>query len=495
MQLWKMTAAIALAAGMVTAGGAAMSQDMVAEEAPGAYRFADKTSLDRRIEELRADYGAAAVVAAAAHGDAMIYGEGFGWADRASRTRADLDTIFAMASVTKPFTATAIMMLVEEGKVALDAPVNRYIPDHPVRSRFGDEDMITVERVLRHTAGLPLVYDLVYQGDDVVVRDFGALMDDHGYTVFPAGGSSEYSNLGYEILAEIVRRRSGMGYGAFLKKRIFEPLGLDSGFVAAGYDRPEGVATRYLKSGEAALPVDTAHPGAASLHLSVRDLLTFGQFFVRAWNGQSPLLSQASARAMASNETGEFAAGAGMGLFLEDYKGWMSAGHGGSMVGTKTRLHMFPEQGYVFVMAANRKEGWLETWTIEEMIRSFAPEHNFYWTPIRVPEALAGTRWTGMIGGNETLASLSLDFSDADHPRAFVGGKPVDFRSIQLGDRFAFKLDGELDVARTGYPHSMSFKLLERGEGYVGEVRLEQLTSAERDWGGVGYWVELRPVD
>ncbi len=98
----------------------------------------------------------------------VVWEEGFGWADREQRTPATAHTMYSLASVTKPFTATALMLLAEAGKIDLDRPANDYLGAAKLVGRAG-ADEATVRRVANHSAGLPLHYQFFYE-DEAWVR-------------------------------------------------------------------------------------------------------------------------------------------------------------------------------------------------------------------------------------------------------------------------------------------------------------------------------------
>lgn len=156
------------------------------------------------------------------------------------------DTVFHIASLTKQFTATAIMMLKERGRVLLDAPLEAYLPDFPTQGR-----RVTVRHLLNHTSGIKTYSSLAYHHNgtarlhaslkDLVARIAGLPFD------FEPGERYLYNNSGYVLLGAIIERVSGMKYREFLDREIFRPLGMsrtlylfDEPIVprrAAGYQR------------------------------------------------------------------------------------------------------------------------------------------------------------------------------------------------------------------------------------------------------------------
>src|SRR5437588_5532254 len=95
----------------------------------------------------------------------IVWEEGFGWADRENRVPATEHTMYSLASISKPITATGLMLLVERGQIELDRPINDYLGDAKLTARVGDAVGATVRRVANHTSGLPLHYHFFYQDE------------------------------------------------------------------------------------------------------------------------------------------------------------------------------------------------------------------------------------------------------------------------------------------------------------------------------------------
>lgn len=478
----------AIAASLTVCGVPAVSQTP-------SYEFADKVSLDRRIDSVRADWGASAVAVAAGSSETIYYARGFGLADKQTGMPVTADTPFALASATKPITALAIMMLVDDGKIDLDRSINDYLGEDKVQATFGSEGAITVARVMEHTAGLPFYYDLVY-ADEGKPMGFSEMMRRHGFTVLPPGVTSRYSNLGYEILAEIVARQSGTSYADFVRQRIFNPLDLQSAAIALRPNAPAGAAERLMLNGERASGVDTSHRGAASAYMSAHDLVRLGQFWLQAYRGDSRLLSQSSARYMATNSAGELlGSGAGHGFFMEDHRGAMNVHHGGSMIGTKVKFAILPELDLVYVVMVNRSGSageYAELFIGDELLRSFAPEHMFYHAAPRSPQALNGT-WQGVIGdGDGAFVEIWMDLTSERNPRAYLGGREVPVRSISGNGPFNLTLEAELPQPFGNQDgDELQLELVEHKGKLVGNVRLPARTTDGREKGGFSYWTRL----
>ena len=147
----------------------------------------------------------------------------YGLADLESKTPATPATNYRLASVTKQFTAAAILALVEDGKITLNDPIDKWLPSFPVKG-------ITIEQLLTHTSGVIDYEDLMPEGSTEQILDAGVLrlLERENRTYFAPGSAYRYSNSGYALLALIVERASGKTFATFLRDRIFRPLGMSN---------------------------------------------------------------------------------------------------------------------------------------------------------------------------------------------------------------------------------------------------------------------------
>lgn len=203
------------------------------------------------VERIERDDGFSGVILVA-RGDHVLLRQAAGYSDRERNIRNTPDTKFPIESVTKQFTATAIMMLVQDGKVSLDDPISKYYPASPAAWRD-----VTIKHLLTHSSGIEDYW--VHRHMDYYSTDAPDLLKSAGNffrmvqndsLAFRPGTGFEYSNAGYNLLAEVIRKVSGESYEDFLASRIFKPLGMrDSGFglppggAMKGYVRtyPDGV--------------------------------------------------------------------------------------------------------------------------------------------------------------------------------------------------------------------------------------------------------------
>lgn len=176
----------------------------------------------------------------------LVYLRGFGKADDSPR-QVTPQTPFIIGSVSKSFTALAIMQLVEAGKVELDAPVQRYLPWF----RVADEDAsaeITVRNLLSHTSGLSTKTGRTFQGNDdtsASALEKAVRKLRNAELSAPVGEKHQYSTINYSVLGLIVQTVAGRSYESYVQTKIFDPLQMRHSFTSEGTAEPDGLATGY----------------------------------------------------------------------------------------------------------------------------------------------------------------------------------------------------------------------------------------------------------
>ncbi|WP_171006571.1 serine hydrolase [Halalkalirubrum salinum] len=280
--------------------------------------------------------------------EGSVVAEGFGARTLENNTPVTGDTLFGIGSCTKAFTATAIMQLVEQGELALDDPVDEYIPhliDVP-------GEPVTVEELLTHTSGMP--------SDDValplVARQFGAggevpLSSEADYRRHVQGSTDRrvtdretffYYNSGYIMLGRIIETVSGKEFAAYLEEELLSPLGLERvTFDRDVFEEDDDRMTPYMKqegqSAEAPFPFDPLIYPGGGLVSSVRDLAHFVRELLDGESGDEALLTAESRASMTSPVATRSRyldgkeVGYGYGLAIEEFLGDDLISHGGSI--------------------------------------------------------------------------------------------------------------------------------------------------------------------
>jgi CubicO group peptidase (beta-lactamase class C family) len=190
---------------------------------PGAVAVLD-TIIRNNLKQQRVPGAAVALV----HEGRVIFSRCYGYADSGKKVAITEDTYFMAGSLTKSFTALAVLKLIEEGKIDPNADIKKYIPDFSIRNLYDNEVPITVNHLLTHTSGLMVDYyvhltgEKKYSNADLLSR----LRNE--YLCFKPGSASKYSNIGYRLLGMIIGQVTGERFEDYLEKEVFEPLGLKS---------------------------------------------------------------------------------------------------------------------------------------------------------------------------------------------------------------------------------------------------------------------------
>lgn len=210
----------------------------------------------------------------AEHGD-VLYRKGFGKADISTETAFAPDTMSDIGSVTKQFTAMAIMMLAERRRISYDDLVSKYIPEFSGAPHLGT---ITVRQLLTHTSGIPDYGDLGIDDFGLNQTSLIAALLKRDADISKPGMKYRYSNVGYALLAIIVQNVSGQRFSRFLTQEIFLPCGMTNTFVYDGWlAKRSGMAVGYDTFGQVDNGGPTSKPGDGGIYSTVDDLFRWDQ--------------------------------------------------------------------------------------------------------------------------------------------------------------------------------------------------------------------------
>lgn len=282
---------------------------------------------------------------------------GYGMANLERGVPIESDTAFRLASVSKQFTAMAVMLLEEEGRLAYDDPVTRFLPE---LSRFGDD--LTIRHLLTHTGGLPDYYDVMVQISGVerpLTKHALDVFSAWGEPLFAPGERYEYSNPGYELLALIVERASRQGFPEFVAERIFAPLGMTHSLVVdeRALDIPKR-ALGYRRSGEAFEEYDDDPLnyifGSGGIYSTVEDLYHWDQaLYTEKLVGEETLKRAFTPVRFNSGE--EYAYG--FGWRLGEHMGRRRVAHAGGWVGFSTFIARYVNDRFTVIVLTNLEDG------------------------------------------------------------------------------------------------------------------------------------------
>jgi len=207
-----------------------------------------------------------------------VYQHHSGWANALQAQRVTADTPFELASVAKPFTALAVLQLMERGDVQLQDPVTRFVPELPVAW-----STVSLHHLLAHQSGIPDVLNEwpKKQLDHVTVERLIAYFVKNPALKFTPGQRGDYSNTNYILLAEVVKRVTGQTWDAYLRGRIFAPLNMTSSFALDAEDAFRQPHALHFAVSESIDGVHYKLPGAIGQKSSAQDLHQFMQGLLR----------------------------------------------------------------------------------------------------------------------------------------------------------------------------------------------------------------------
>lgn len=276
----------------------------------------------------------------------------------------DQDTLYRLGSVTKTYTATALMCLVTEGRVELDAPVRRYVPELALADE-GAAAEITVLNLLNHTAGLDwgIIVD-TGEGDDALAGHVAKMADLK--VIARPGARASYSQAGYNLAGRILEKVTGLTYERAVASLVFEPLGLSHSFFAAGdvMTRRFAVGHNLDENGTLSIarpwnPGTRGNGPGGGVVSSVADVLRWARFHLgdgRAETGARVLPAEVLHQmkeptvALRASSLGD---AIGIGWFLREVDGVRTVGHGGSDHGQFAELLTVPERDFAVVALSN----------------------------------------------------------------------------------------------------------------------------------------------
>jgi CubicO group peptidase (beta-lactamase class C family) len=308
--------------------------------------------VDATAREWLAATGAPSVSIALVQNGALAYARAYGDAELAPARAATTTTRYAIDSVSKEFTAAAILVLAEKGKLSLDDPIGKYIPD------LGPAASPTIRQVLSHTSGLRDYWPQDFVPPEMLRTTTTAAIIDEWVRRpldFKPGTEWQYSNTGFVVAGAIVERVSGMGLLDFLQRNIFAPLGMEriteddtqplSGGDASGYTRQGlGPTRRAPKEGAGWLF------GASELAMAPSELARWDISLIKRSLLQPASYSAAFERVRLKDGTRK---DYGLGLDIEQVQGRMRIGHSGAGSGFLAANRLWPRERMAIIAVTN----------------------------------------------------------------------------------------------------------------------------------------------
>ena len=312
-------------------------------------------TVDVLVEQIMAERHIPGLSLAVVRDGKLVKTQGYGYLNRDLNVHTRTSSVFPIASVSKPFTATAIMLLVQSGQIELDVPISTYLTDTPAHW-----ENITVRHLLTHIAGLS---ESVYANRLRTIRTLSGFQTQASKIPldFQPGEAWAYSNTGYNLAARIIETVSGQSFEAFMEDRIFEPIGMDStDVVRESYDFSNRATGYGWDSGQL-----QPHPfnrrlnarlipivyGSGSMTSTVTDL---ARWEIALQKGELLTLElQAEMQEpVVMNSDRQFKYG--LGWFADSVNGHRMVSHGGNIWGFTTSLARFPDDQLTVILLSNK---------------------------------------------------------------------------------------------------------------------------------------------
>lgn len=446
---------------------------------------------------------------AVSRGEQVVWQEAFGWADVENRVRASENTMYCIGSVSKPNTATGLMVLVEQGAVDLDQPVNKYLGQDKLQAHVGDEAKATMRRLANHTSGLTRHSQIFYSDESVKRPSMSELIRRYGHLMQAPGDTYEYSNFGYGVLGYLIERVSGKSFPQFMQQEVFLPLGMNQTAVGRDPRLEKYYAINYGDGQTRMPPFESAHPGASDVYSNTQDLIRFGRFHLKhLQTGQKKVIQNKSIELMQQPDARiDNRSSYGMGWYIEpSYYGYRRVYHTGHTGYSTASLMLFPDQDICIVALTNSSTDLpvrVSQWILARLLPDFA-------TRLKKGEQLANqeqpsayiptAEWVGQWKGSVELYNGRLDlhmwFEESgdiyvqmqNQSKTYVSGARIQNGNI----RGSFDGDIGTDDANR-YPYHLHLKLKRRDDTLYGSITATS-QGGRRVGNVLSHWVELKKV-
>ena len=454
----------------VAACGLAMATIAHAQSAQSDQFAEARAEIQRQLTST----GVSSIAVAAAKDGKIVWEEGFGLADRETKRPATANTMYSLASISKPFTATGLMTLRQQGKIDIDRPANDYLGKGKLTGLAGPANEATVKRVMSHTAGLPLHYQFFYADKSDHPPPMDVTIARYGNLVFAPGSIYEYSNLGFGIIDHIIELTSGQPYADYMRTHVFDPLGLTHTSVDVPPSLAQYAATRYDEH-QQPIPFYTFdHRGASAIYSSAHDLVRFAMFHLKDHlAGQKAILPDSTIDRM---HVAVPPAKYGLGFDVSDDMGMVRYSHTGGMPGVATFMNLYPTENVAVVVltGTGANLGRIAQDIAAALIPRYADT-----LAVRRANANAGGRggrgnqapsdfehvagdWVGTVRTWQTTVPFRITIGADGATTAMLGGAPVPvtraaFRDDQLTGQFTGTMPND-DTKRA--PYTLTMKLL-----------------------------------
>jgi len=468
----------------------------------------DLKQLDAYYQKALKDWQVPGMAIALVKNDSVIFAKGYGVLNAKTGGKVDANTVFGIASNTKAFTAAALAMLVDEGKLKWDDPVIKYLPYFQLYNPYVTQ-AVTIKDLLSHRVGLAtfsgdlLWYNTTYSREDIIRR---------AHYLQPVYGFRDgygYSNLMFLVAGQVIETISGQTWEAFIRQRFFQPLAMTRSFTSVkelagqtnvasphGFDGNRNPVpstfTAWDNWNPAAGIFTSVNQHAQWLRLQLNQGTYKGKrLFSEAashtmWSALQAL--PVSKEALIANPATHFSA-TGLGWFLNDYHGRKLVSHGGGHEGMNSRVVMLPEENLGMVILTNSMSSIMSPLANQTMdaflgIKDGRDWSKYYLDAAKAREAATPKpetkpqekikallplsayvgRYTSALYGDATITSVKKELVLQLVPAPLMGGK------LKLAGPHLFDL-----AWKNNYPllTSTQVRFIPGADGKIAEMRLD----------------------
>ncbi|MGF7141542.1 serine hydrolase domain-containing protein [Roseimarinus sediminis] len=458
------------------------------------------------------------VVVAVAKDGKIIYEKAFGYADIKKQVKATTSTSYEIASLSKPFTATGIMLLDHMGKIDIEMSADQYIPPLKFKVAEVNSSEVRIIDLLNHTSGLGNYFQLSYSDENTESDDFRMAFNKYGTLFHQSGQICEYSNLGYGLLGYIIEKQGKTIYSEFMMKELFIPLGLENTFIGKPKKRNKHIAQKYDANMHLLPEIINNTIGAGNIYSSIHDLILFGLFHLKSDNYEK-LLSSEELEMMHSyinkNTLYHYYDSTYYGLgwyFKNDDNGYKIVWHEGGMMGVSSMLKLIPEENIAIAVIINTfNKSYCQKIT-NQLNKVVMPDYNpspiseiANYTPYTKDSTLIG-EWAGFIKVGQDSIPCTLNFNsdrniiinylDYTYRSYFTQNNPIPNKTFLLNGlvnqkSFIGMFPGDLpsNDIRHEFSQFLSLKLIKNDNVLSGQI--VALAAADREYYAYPYYIRL----
>ena len=408
--------------------------------------------LDAFVRREMADKGLPGVSIALVDNQQIVWQQGYGFSDSQAKTPITADTVFRVGSVSKLFTDIAVMRLVEQGKLDLDAPVTKYLPDFKPRNSFGKP--VTLRALMSHRAGLvrePPIGNYFDSSNPTLTETINSL--NQTALVYAPESRTKYSNAGIATVGYVLEKTQKQMFADYLKSALLEPLGMHGTSFKPTPEITKNLAkaqmwTVFGKTFDAPR-FELGIAPAGSMYTTTGDLARFASaLFAADSNSPNAILKKDTLEKMWKPQYAapDQKSGFGLGFSLSELDGHRKVGHGGAIYGFSTELSVLPDDkiGVVVVSTEDFSNG-VTTRIADAALKAMLAERENKPLPLPAITAPVNSDFARKIAGRFVGGSKAFDLIERADGLAILnadGGFEARLRTLGtalvIDDKFAF---------------------------------------------------------